>query len=670
MASPLRKILIANRGEIALRVMRTCREMRIGSVAVYSEADRLAPHVSAADEAYCIGPAPSRESYLRIDAIIDTARRSGADAIHPGYGFLSENAEFARRVRDAGLVFIGPRAESIAAMGDKTAARALVRAAGVPTVPGTDGAVRDIREAEEFCRRFGYPVLLKAAAGGGGKGMRVVRNAADLSPFFLAASSEARSAFGDDRVYVEKYLDDPRHIEFQIFADRAGNTVHMGERECSIQRRHQKVIEETPSVLLDETMRRTMGDTAISAARACGYENAGTIEFLVDRNRNFYFLEMNTRLQVEHPVTELRTGLDLVALQIAVASGELLPFRQEELSFRGPRDRVPDLRRGRGEQLSPVDRPHRPPPDTCGAGHPGGQGRERGGRGLPLLRSDDREARGVGDGPAGSDRPDAARPPGVRAAGRCVEHSPLHLRHGTPGFRCREFHDALSRAEVRCACPPTRRCRDGRGRRRGERAPGGWNTAREDDGDRRGRSRRRALAPPAGRGDAQPMRRTYLVTLGSDEYSVSIHDDGSVTVAPSGDRIDVCRVSATEFSVLVGDRSVRVAAARENGEITAFAAGRMYAPIVESERERMLRKFARETGETSSKKELHAPMPALVVRLEVAVGDDVKPGQGLIVLEAMKMENELKASMGGRVKEVYVTAGKPVEKGELLLVIE
>jgi acetyl-CoA carboxylase biotin carboxylase subunit len=334
-AAPLRKILIANRGEIALRVMRTCREMGIASVAVYSEADRLAPHVSAADEAYCIGPPPSRESYLRMDTIIETALRSGADAIHPGYGFLSENAAFARKVKEAGLVFIGPRAESIAAMGDKTAARALVKAAGVPTVPGTDGAVRDIREAEGFCRQYGYPVLLKAAAGGGGKGMRVVKQAADLGPFFLAASSEARSAFGDDRVYVEKYLEDPRHIEFQIFADHAGNTVHLGERECSIQRRHQKVIEETPSVLVDETMRRMMGETAVNAARACGYENAGTIEFLVDRNRDFFFLEMNTRLQVEHPVTELRTGLDLVALQIKVASGELLPFRQEDVTFRG-----------------------------------------------------------------------------------------------------------------------------------------------------------------------------------------------------------------------------------------------------------------------------------------------------------------------------------------------
>jgi acetyl-CoA carboxylase biotin carboxylase subunit len=331
----VRKILIANRGEIALRVIRTCREMGIRTVAVYSAADRSAPHVLAADQAFPIGPPPSRESYLLIDRILGAAEVSGADAIHPGYGFLSENPEFARRVRGAGLIFVGPSAESIASMGDKTAARALVAASGVPMVPGTTGAVSSGQEAAEFCSRNGYPVLVKAAAGGGGKGMRIVREEPELIPSLRAAASEARSAFGDGRVYIEKYFEEPRHIEIQVLADSGGHVVHLGERECSIQRRHQKVVEESPSVIVDEDMRRRMGQTAVMVARACGYENAGTVEFLVDGEKNFYFLEMNTRLQVEHPVTELRTGLDLVALQIRIAAGEQLPFTQEEVSFRG-----------------------------------------------------------------------------------------------------------------------------------------------------------------------------------------------------------------------------------------------------------------------------------------------------------------------------------------------
>jgi acetyl-CoA carboxylase, biotin carboxylase subunit len=331
----MRKVLIANRGEIAVRVIRSCRELGIRTVAVYSDADREMPHVLAADEAFRIGSPPSRESYLVMDRILDIARQSGADAIHPGYGFLSENAEFSSRVREAGFIFIGPRPESIRAMGDKVEARRLMRSAGVPVVPGTDGPIAEESAARVFADKHGYPVLLKAAAGGGGKGMRIVRGPEELSGAFRAARSEARSAFGDDRVYVEKYLDQPRHIEFQIFADRFGATIHCGERECSIQRRHQKVVEETPSTVLNDDLRRRMGETAVRAAQACGYENAGTIEFLVDAQKNFYFLEMNTRLQVEHPITELRTGLDLVALQIAVADGKPLGLRQEDVRFRG-----------------------------------------------------------------------------------------------------------------------------------------------------------------------------------------------------------------------------------------------------------------------------------------------------------------------------------------------
>jgi propionyl-CoA carboxylase alpha chain len=331
----IRKLLVANRGEIAVRVMRTCRELGIRTVAIYSDADRNMPHVARADEAYRIGPPPSRESYLQMEKIIDVARRAGADAIHPGYGFLSENARFAEMVADAGLNFVGPQARSIAAMGDKTEARRLVQAAGVPTVPGTPGPVESETEGMAFCALHGFPALIKAAAGGGGKGMRIVRAGEEFAGSFRAAQSEALSAFGDGRVFLEKYLENPRHIEFQILADTFGNTVHLGERECSIQRRHQKVVEETPSVVMTDALRAEMGRTAVMAAKACGYVNAGTIEFLVDEDLHYYFLEMNTRLQVEHPVTELRTGVDLVALQLHVAQGDPLPFRQEEIAFRG-----------------------------------------------------------------------------------------------------------------------------------------------------------------------------------------------------------------------------------------------------------------------------------------------------------------------------------------------
>ena len=330
-----KKILIANRGEIAVRVMRTCREMGVRTVAVYSQADRLALHVRIADEAYEIGPPPARESYLVQEKIIETAKRSGAEAIHPGYGFLSENAEFADQVAAAGLIFIGPSGNAMRQMGDKTAARKLMQGAGVPTVPGSKDAIAHSSEALTVAERVGFPVLIKASAGGGGKGMRLVHRAEDLAALFQTASSEALSAFGDGRVYIEKYVESPRHIEFQIIADQHGNVVHLGERECSIQRRHQKVIEESPSALLDEKMRRQMGEAAVEAARSCGYSNAGTIEFIVDKYRNFYFLEMNTRLQVEHPVTEMVTGLDLVRLQLEIAAGGKLPFTQEQVQRRG-----------------------------------------------------------------------------------------------------------------------------------------------------------------------------------------------------------------------------------------------------------------------------------------------------------------------------------------------
>ncbi len=334
-AREISKVLVANRGEIALRVMRTCREMGLRTVGVFSDADRNALHVRAAYEAVRLGPAPAAESYLRGDLIIEAARRTGAQAIHPGFGFLSEKAAFARAVRDAGLVFVGPSPEAMEAMGDKVSARARMIAAGVPVVPGMAEASSDDRVLRAEAERVGYPVMIKASAGGVGKGIRIVREPAELAAAARRAASEARSAFGDGRIYLEKVLDEPRHVEMQVFGDGHGHVVHLGERECSIQRRHQKVVEERPSPLLDEALRERMGAAAVAAARAVGYENAGTIEFLVDRNRAFYMLEMNTRLQVEHPVTELTSRLDLVRWQLLVARGEPLPLSQEAIQHQG-----------------------------------------------------------------------------------------------------------------------------------------------------------------------------------------------------------------------------------------------------------------------------------------------------------------------------------------------
>ncbi|MGA9520591.1 MAG: acetyl-CoA carboxylase biotin carboxylase subunit [Myxococcaceae bacterium] len=321
----IRKVLVANRGEIAIRVMRTCKEMGISTVAVFSEADRTALHVRKADQAVCVGPAASRESYLVQERIIEAARKTGADAIHPGYGFLSENSSFVRACEAAGLTFIGPPASAMDAMGEKTKARAAMIKAGVPVVPGSE-PLNSLEEARAFAEKVGLPVMLKAAAGGGGKGMRKVEDMKDFDSSFRSAKSEAMSAFGNDAVYLEKFLDKPHHVEIQVFGDTHGNIIHLNERECSAQRRHQKVVEETPSPILSSELRTKMGEVAVRAAKAVNYVGAGTIEFLVDAKRNFYFLEMNTRLQVEHPVTEWVTGVDLVNWQIRVAQGEKLPL--------------------------------------------------------------------------------------------------------------------------------------------------------------------------------------------------------------------------------------------------------------------------------------------------------------------------------------------------------
>jgi acetyl-CoA carboxylase biotin carboxylase subunit len=366
---PIGKLLIANRGEIALRILRSCRELGIATVAVYSTVDRNALHVQLADEAVCVGEAPSAKSYLNVPNILAAATSRGADAIHPGYGFLAENADFAEKCHDHGLIFVGPSPASILAMGDKSTAKTTMQRVGVPTIPGSEGLLASPAEAAALAGQMGYPVMIKATAGGGGRGMRLVPGPDQLESLFKAAQGEAEAAFGNPGLYMEKFIDKPRHVEVQVLADRHGNVVHLGERDCSIQRRHQKLLEEAPSPGLDPEIRRRMGEAAVAAARSIGYEGAGTVEFLVDRHGGFYFMEMNTRIQVEHPVTEMVTGIDLIAEQLHIAGGEPISFSQDELRLTGhaiecrinaedPPPQLPPCPR-QNHRLAPTGRPRR-----------------------------------------------------------------------------------------------------------------------------------------------------------------------------------------------------------------------------------------------------------------------------------------------------------------------
>ncbi len=331
----MNKILIANRGEIAVRIIRACKEMNMKTVAIYSEQDKDAMHTRLADEAICIGPAMPKKSYLNIKNIIEAANISGADSIHPGFGFLSENSQFAKICEESNIKFIGPSYKVIELMGNKANSKELMKSAGVPVIPGSEGSVKGLKDAENIANQIGYPVILKAAAGGGGKGIRIVQTPAELERSYHIVKQEARMSFNDDEVYIEKYIQNPRHVEIQILADEHGNVIHLGERDCSIQRKNQKIIEETPSTAIDDKLRAKMGEAAIKAAKASGYTSCGTVEFLVDANKNFYFMEMNTRIQVEHPITEERTGIDIVKAQIKIAAGESLKWKQKNIEFRG-----------------------------------------------------------------------------------------------------------------------------------------------------------------------------------------------------------------------------------------------------------------------------------------------------------------------------------------------
>ena len=424
------KLLIANRGEIACRIIRTAKRLGIKTVAVYSEADRDALHVDMADEAVLIGPAQASQSYLDIGKIIAAAKATGAEAIHPGYGFLSENAAFARALEEAGIVFVGPNVRAIEAMGDKIESKKLAAKAKVSTVPGHLGVIKDAKEAVKIADEIGYPVMIKASAGGGGKGMRIAYGSKEVAEGFASSKSEAKSSFGDDRVFIEKYIEEPRHIEIQVLGDKHGNVIHLGERECSIQRRNQKVVEEAPSPFLDAKTREAMGAEAVALAKAVGYDTAGTVEFIVDTKRNFYFLEMNTRLQVEHPVTELVTGLDLVEEMLKVAAGEKLVAQAEGRQAQGLGHRGPHLCRGSRAEFPALDRAAGAlPPARArhrGRRHHAARLRRRGGRrDLGLLRPDDRQARHACAEAAASHRAD-------EQCARRLRHRRLPPQHPVP----------------------------------------------------------------------------------------------------------------------------------------------------------------------------------------------------------------------------------------------
>ncbi|HEU5438259.1 MAG TPA: acetyl-CoA carboxylase biotin carboxylase subunit [Ktedonobacterales bacterium] len=678
-------VLVANRGEIAVRVIAACQQMGIRAIAVYSEADRDAAHVRAADEAYCIGPAPARESYLNIPAIIAVAKEHGAEAIHPGYGFLSENAEFAQVCAEAGIVFIGPPPEAIRLMGSKTAAKRAVEAAGVPTVPGYAGGAQDARTMQREAARIGYPVLIKAAGGGGGKGMRAVRAKDELAEALAAAQREALAAFGDATVFLEKLVEGPRHVEFQILADRYGHCVHLGERDCSIQRRHQKVVEESPCVALTPALRAEIGAAAVRAAQAAGYINAGTCEFLLDRDGRYYFLEMNTRLQVEHPVTESVMGLDLVRLQLEIAVGEPLRLTQEQMQPRGhaievriyaedPANsylpstgkvlafappRAPGVRVDAGIAAGDEVTVHYDPMlaklIVADADRPAAAERlawalERFAvlgvaTNIPLLQAIAREP----DFRAGEtsityldthDLSAAMHPPDVPAA--VLVAAALWEAHSGSGETMSHSVRAFTFPEVPTGRPYNPWRTSG--------AALGLSAAYRYRYTTQGHQRTVTLASlPSGDG--------YAVTLNGAPWpregvavSALTREGGLVTLAAGGCR-ESCYVARRGHELLVSwcGRAYRLAKPHALDVAEAAAAG--------------------DGVPGSERKILSAPMAGTVIKVNVAEGETVAERQTLVVLGAMKMEHAIAAPFAGRVVRVTHQAGDVVPGGEPLVEI-
>ncbi|MFS8036184.1 acetyl/propionyl/methylcrotonyl-CoA carboxylase subunit alpha [Xanthobacter sp. AM11] len=664
MIRPIRTLLVANRGEIAVRVMRTAKAMGIRTVAVYSEADADALHVASADEAYPIGPAPARESYLRIEAILDAARLSGADAIHPGYGFLSENAGFADACAAAGIVFVGPPASAIRAMGSKSAAKALMEKAGVPLVPGYHGEDQDAGLLAREAERIGFPVLIKASAGGGGKGMKVVRSADDFPEALASAQREAKSAFGDDKVLVEKYLATPRHIEVQVFADSRGNAVYLHERDCSIQRRHQKVVEEAPAPGMTSERRAAMGKAAVDAAKAVGYVGAGTVEFIAE-GEHFYFMEMNTRLQVEHPVTEAITGQDLVEWQIRVAQGEALPLRQADIPLKGHAMEVrlyaEDPARDFLPQVGRLDHLLLP-------------------AGLPGTRVDT----GVRAGDtvsihydpmiakiivAGADRLEAVRRleaalAATEVVGLATNRVFLKAIAAHPAFAAAELDTNFIARHQDQLLPPPAPADDM------VLALAALSILKEE-----ARQSAEAVDPadpwsPWGRAPGWRLNRDAHVDLafadGERRISVRAHfrPGGFILALPGGD-VSVEGEAAPDGSIRarLGGVALTARVIASGSRLTVFVRGGEY--VLDFIDPRLASQAA-----TGTAGRLVAPMPGTIIRIVVEEGQEVAKGAALVVVEAMKMEHTVAAPRDGRVKTLKFAVGDLVDEGAELLVLE
>ena len=654
-----KKILIANRGEIACRVIKTAKKLGIATVAVYSDADRDALHVRMADEAVHIGPAPSNQSYIVIDKILDAIRQTGADAVHPGYGFLSENSKFAEALKAANVTFIGPPVKAIEAMGDKITSKKIAAAAGVNTVPGHMGLIEDADEAAKISAEIGYPVMIKASAGGGGKGMRIAWNDAEAREGFERSKSEAQSAFGDDRIFIEKFVTEPRHIEIQLIGDQHGNILYLNERECSIQRRNQKVIEEAPSPFLDPATRKAMGEQAVALARAVGYFSAGTTEFIVDGSRNFYFLEMNTRLQVEHPVTELTTGLDLVELMLRVAAGEKLPLTQEQVPLNGwaieSRIYAEDPYRNFLPSIGRLTR-YNPPAEH--AAH------------APVIRNDT----GVQEG----DRISTFYDPMI---------AKLCTWAPTRAEAIDAMADALDEFELEgvgnnipfvSAVMAQPRFREGRLTTGyiAEEFPGGFNGVELDA------ESLLHLAALACTSAFALDKRVYPATpepravlIGAERWDFSVRADGFEywLTAPDGKKllvesgwkpgmtICIARVDGVLHHVKIDRVTGGFRLRRRGADLVARVLLPQVAdlmPLMPVKQPPDLSKF------------LLCPMPGQVVRIDVAEGDIVEDGQTLAIVEAMKMENVLKAEKRARVSKVRVQPGAVLAVDEVILEFE
>ncbi len=659
-----KKILIANRGEIACRVIKTARKMGIATVAVYSEADKDALHVGMADEAVCIGPPPSSQSYLVAEKILQACLDTQAEAVHPGYGFLSENAAFAKRLEDAGVAFIGPRPHAIVSMGDKIASKRLAREAGVSTVPGHTEVIRNADHAVAIAREIGYPVMLKASAGGGGKGIRVARHDEECRDGFQRTTNEARSSFGDERVFIEKFIEEPRHIEIQILADSHGHVIHLGERECSLQRRHQKVIEEAPSPFLDEATRAAMGAQAVALARAVEYRSAGTVEFIVDANRKFYFLEMNTRLQVEHPVTEFITGLDLVELMIRVAAGERLPITQEDVKLQGwaieARVYAEDPFRNFLPSIGRLVR-YLPPAETR------------------TVRVDT----GVYEGGEVSMYYDPMIAKLI-AYGLNREQATAHLRDALNEFYIRGVSHNISFLAALLMHP---RFREGRLSTNliAQEYPQGFHPADvvHDEPNlliavaaaiHRRYMDRAAKITGQLPGYEREVHDDWVVVMNGDHYPVNVQAvHGGHDVIHNGQTYRVFsewQFGQPLFQGVVNGNAICIQVERRNLIYRLFHWGSQIDVQVLTRRAAELLRCMPVKAAPDTSKFLLSPMPGLLTQLLVNLGDEIKSDQPLAVVEAMKMENVLRAERDARVAKVHAAVGDTLAVDQPILEFE